>query len=200
MQVSREQWANDAELGEVERLVFFDESGVNLSMTRAYARAPRGERAVGYVPKNWGESITLAAGVALRGLIAPLRLIGSMRADVFEAYVEQFVCPELRAGDIVIVDNLSAHKRASIAGLVARAGARLRYLPPYSPDFSPIEPCWSKVKELIRAAAARTVEALDEAIVKALRAVSTTDARGWFGHCGYRVPGRLSEPGGSAHS
>ena len=200
MQVAREQWVNDAELGEVERLVFFDESGVNLSMTRTYARAPRGERAVGYVPKNWGESITLAAGVALRGLIAPLRLVGSMTADVFEAYIEQFVCPELRAGDIVIVDNLSAHKRASIAGLVARAGARLRYLPPYSRDFSPIEPCWSKVKELIRAAAARTVEALDEAIVKALRAVSTTDARGWFGHCGYRVPDRLSEPGGSAHS
>ncbi len=200
MQVAREQWVNDAELGEVERLVFFDESGVNLSMTRTYARAPRGERAVGYVPKNWGESITLVAGVGLRGLIAPLRLMGSMTADVFEAYIEQFVCPELRAGDIVIVDNLSAHKRASIASLVGRAGARLRYLPPYSPDFSPIEPCWSKVKELIRAAAARTVEALDEAIVKALRAVSMSDARGWFGHCGYRVPERLSEPGGSAHS
>jgi hypothetical protein len=115
---AREAWASDTELVEVERLVFFDESGVNLAMTRTYARAPRGERAVGYVPKNWGESLTLSAGIALRGLIAPLRLVGSMTADVFEAYVEQFVCPELRAGDIVIVDNLSAHKRASIAGLV----------------------------------------------------------------------------------
>jgi transposase len=193
---AREAWASDTELVEVERLVFFDESGVNLAMTRTYARAPRGERAVGYVPKNWGESLTLSAGIALRGLIAPLRLVGSMTADVFEAYVEQFVCPELRAGDIVIVDNLSAHKRASLAGLVASVGASLKYLPPYSPDLSPIEPCWSKVKELIRAAAARTVEALDEAIVKALRAVSTTDARGWFGHCGYRVPARLSAPDG----
>ena len=196
MVAARELWASDAELADVERLVFLDESGVNLAMTRAYARAPRGERAVGHVPKNWGESITLSAGIALRGLMAPLRLVGSMTADVFEAYIEQFVCPELRAGDIVIVDNLSAHKRASIAGLVAGVGASPRYLPPYSPDLSPIEPCWSKVKELIRAAAARTVEALDEAIVKALRAVNTADARGWFRHCGYRVPERLSAPSG----
>lgn len=188
MQAARALWANDAELDEVDRLVFFDESGVNLSMTRTYARAPRGERAVGYVPKNWGESITLSAGIALRGLVAPLRLIGSMTADVFEAYIEQFVGPELREGDIVIVDNLSAHKSKSVAALVARAGATLRYLPPYSPDLSPIEPCWSKVKEHIRAAAARTIEVLDEAIVRALRAVSTADARGWFRHCGYRVP------------
>jgi transposase len=188
IQIARGQWSADARLRDVERLIFFDESGVNLAMTRSYARALRGERARGWVPKNWGQSITLVAGIALRGLVAPLRLVGSMTADVFEAYVRQFVCPVLRQGDVVIVDNLSAHKRTSIAQLVQSAGATLRYLPPYSPDLSPIEPCWSKVKQAIRSAAARTLEALDEAIVGALRAVSPTDAHGWFRHCGYAVP------------
>ena len=188
MELARAQWITDAQLREFERLVFFDESGVNLSMTRRYARALRGQRACGHVPKKWGGSITLAAGIALRGLIAPLRLIGSMTADVFEAYIEQFVCPVLSAGDIVIVDNLSAHKRASIAQLLANVGVALRYLLPYSPDLAPIEPCWSKVKEIIRAAGARTLEALDAAIVAGLRAVTTSDARGWFRHCGYLVP------------
>lgn len=150
------------------------------------------------MPKNWGQSITVAAGIGLRGLVAPLRLIGSMTSDVFEAYIEQFVCPELRAGDIVIIDNLSAYKRGSIAGLLSRVGATLRFLPPYSPDLSPIEPCWSKVKQLIRTAAARSLEALDEAIVTALRAVTPADARGWFRRCGY--PGALSGPTGSTHS
>lgn len=157
-------------------------------MTRAYALAPRGERALGHVPKNWGDSITIAAGIGLRGLIAPLRLIGSMTSDVFEAYVEQFVCPELREGDIVVVDNLSAHKRSSIAQFVENAKAKFRFLPPYSPDLSPIEPCWSKVKHIIRSLQARTLDALDAAIVTGLRAVTTSDARGWFGHCGYPVP------------
>lgn len=157
-------------------------------MTRAYARAPRGARALGHVPKNWGDNITLAAGIALRGLIAPLRLIGSMTGDVFEAYIEQFVCPELRAGDVVIVDNLSAHKRTSVGALVENANARIRFLPPYSPDLSPIEPCWSKVKQVIRGLQARTLEVLDDAIVRGLRAVTCSDARGWFRHCGYPVP------------
>jgi transposase len=157
-------------------------------MTRAYARALRGVRALGHVPKNWGDSITLAAGIALRGLIAPLRLIGSMTGDVFEAYVEQFVCPELRPGDVVVVDNLSAHKRAAVGALVENAKASIRFLPPYSPDLSPIEPCWSKVKQIIRSLQARTLEALDLAIVQGLRAVTCSDARGWFRLCGYRVP------------
>jgi transposase len=155
-----------------------DESGLNLAMTRAYARALRGVRALGHVPKNWGDSITIAAGIALRGLIAPLRLIGSMTGDVFEAYIEQFVCPELRPGDVVVVDNLSAHKRAAVGALVENAKASIRFLPPYSPDLSPIEPCWSKVKHIIRSLQARTLEALDLAIVQGLRAVTCSDARG----------------------
>lgn len=157
-------------------------------MTRAYVRAPRGERAVGDVPKNWGKSITIAAGIGLRGLVAPLRLIGSMNSDSFEAYVEQFVCPVLQPGDIVVVDNLSAHKQKSIRALVEASSARLLYLPPYSPDLSPIEPCWSKVKTFLRAAAARTLDALDGALVEALRSISPSDAKGWFRLCGYPVP------------
>jgi transposase len=157
-------------------------------MTRAYARAPRGERAVGYVPKNWGDSITLAAGLGLRGLVAPLRLIGSMTAEAFEAYVDQFVCPVLRPKDVVIVDNLSAHKQTAIRRLVESAGAELLYLPPYSPDMSPIEPCWSKVKSALRGLGARTVRKLDRAIVRALSLVTPADAEGWFRLCGYAVP------------
>jgi transposase len=157
-------------------------------MTRRYARSPRGERALGHVPKNWGQSITLAAGIGLRGLVAPLRLIGSMNSVAFEAYIEQFVCPLLRPGDIVVVDNLSAHKQKCIRALLEAVGAQLLYLPPYSPDYSPIEPCWSKVKTVLRSLAARTVDALDDAVVTALRAITPRDAKGWFRLCGYPVP------------
>ena len=121
------------------RLIFFDESGVNISMTRAYGRAPTNERVYGSVPKNWGGNITLSAGLTRDGLIAPLRLVGAMSSDVFEAYIEQFVVPELLPGDVVVMDNLSAHKRASIGAMIAEVGADLVYLPPYSPDLNPIE-------------------------------------------------------------
>lgn len=128
------------------RLIFFDESGVNVSMTRAYGRAPTHERVYGSVPKNWGNNITLSAALTSEGLIAPLRLIGSLDADIFEAYIEQFVVPELRPGDLVVMDNLSAHKRASVRAMIGAAGAELVFLPPYSPDLKPIEMVWSKVK------------------------------------------------------
>lgn len=188
VQQARQQWRAQDLTARANQVLFFDESGINLAMTRAYARAPRGERAVGNVPKNWGQSITIAAGIGLRGLVAPLRLIGSMNSDTFEAYVEQFVCPVLRPGDVVVVDNLSAHKRTSVRTLIEAAGARLLYLPPYSPDLSPIEPCWSKVKTFLRSAAARTLEALDDALVAALHSISPSDAKGWFRLCGYPVP------------
>lgn len=167
------------------RLFFFDESGINLSMTRAYARADRGERAVGHVPKNWGDSITLAAGIGLRGLIAPLFMHGSMNGDIFEAYIEQFVVPELSAGDLVVLDNLSAHKRRSVLELIEAAGAAVIFLPPYSPDFNPIELAWSKVKAILRSHAARSYEELENAVVVALSAITFEDIAGWFRHCGY---------------
>jgi transposase len=170
------------------RLIFFDESGINIAMTRAYGRAPTHERVYGSVPKNWGDNVTLSAGLTCDGLIAPLRLIGSMNSDIFEAYIEQFVVPELRPGDIVVMDNLSAHKRASIAAMITAAGAELVYLPPYSPDLNPIEMVWSKVKSVLRAIGARTLDALEEAIVIALRSVSPTDAANCIRHAGYAVP------------
>jgi len=157
-------------------------------MTRAYGRAPTHERVYGSVPKNWGDNITLSAGLTSEGLIAPLRLIGAMNSDIFEAYIEQFVVPELRAGDVVVMDNLSAHKRASIGALVQSAGAELVYLPPYSPDLNPIEMIWSKVKSVLRTLAARTLEALEDAIVIALRAVTPSDATNCIRHAGYAVP------------
>jgi transposase len=167
------------------RLLFFDESGINLSMARAYARADRGERAVGHVPKNWGESMTIAAGIGLRGLVAPLLMHGSMNGEVFEAYFEQFVIPELREGDIVVLDNLGAHKLRSVAEMARAVGVQLLFLPPYSPDLNPIELAWSKVKAILRSHAARTYEDLENAVVAAMSAICVEDILGWFRHCGY---------------
>jgi transposase len=157
-------------------------------MTRAYGRAPTHERVYGSVPKNWGDNVTLSAGLTCDGLIAPLRLIGAINGEIFEAYIEQFVVPELRPGDIVVMDNLSAHKRSTIGLMIANAGAELVYLPPYSPDLNPIEMIWSKVKSVLRSIAARTFDALEDAIVVALRAVSPTDAMNCIRHAGYSVP------------
>ena len=154
-------------------------------MTRQYARAPRGERAHGDAPKNWGESISLAAGIRLQGLIAPLVLRGSMTGDAFEAYVEQFVLPSLHPGDVVLWDNLGAHKRTGVRELVESVGATVIFLPPYSPDLNPIELAWSKVKTLLRGHAARSWDQLLDAVVAALSAISTTDIANWFRHCGY---------------
>jgi len=149
-------------------------------MTRAYGRAPTHERVYGSVPKNWGDNITLSAGLTSEGLIAPLRLIGSIDADIFEAYIEQFVVPELRPGDLVVMDNLSAHKRASVRAMIAAAGAELVFLPPYSPDLNPIEKAWSKLKQKLRAVEARTVHALDHAIEHLLPTLTQQDAQAWF--------------------
>ena len=175
-------------IAKASRLLFLDESGVNLSMAREYAWAPSNERAVGFVPKNWGQSMTVAAALSPDGIIAPLLLEGSMNGPTFHAYVEQFLAPELRSGDLVIMDNLGAHKPLGIRALIEATGARLLFLPPYSPDFSPIELAWSKMKAILRKLAARTRGQLLPAVARALRAISPEDARGWFGHCGYAVP------------
>lgn len=138
-------------------------------MTRAYARAPEGMRAVDAVPKNWGDNITVAAALTLDGIVAPMMLHGAMNARAFEAYVEQCLAPELRAGDVVVLDKLNAHKTERVRELVEATGARLVYLPGYSPDFNPIEHAWSKLKALLRKARARTVRKLMGALGWALR-------------------------------
>ena len=164
---------------------FVDESGVNLAMTRLYGRAPAGERVIGSVPQNYGQSVTMLGALGVHGLHAVMTVDGAPDADVFRTYVRQVLGPTLTPGDIVVMDNLRAHKAIGVQQALARRGARLLYLPPYSPDLAPIEPCWSKVKTALRKAKARTREALDTAIAAAMRTVSLADAYGWFKHCGY---------------
>ncbi len=116
-----------------------------------------------------------------------MTIAGATAADVFRAYVHEVLCPTLRKGDIVVADNLSAHKAAGVQEALAAKGARLLYLPPYSPDFSPIEQCWSKIKTFLRGVKARTADALDEALAQAIGLVTKSDIRGWFRHCGYSL-------------
>jgi transposase len=172
---------------DLERLKFVDESGVNLAMTRLYGRAPTGERVVGSVPQNFGPNVTVLGALAVHGLHAVMTIDGATDTDVFRTYVKQVLGPTLRPGDIVVMDNLRAHKAVGVQQALARRGARLLYLPPYSPDLSPIEPCWSKVKTALRKAKARTREALDSAITGALATITDADAHGWFRHCGYAL-------------
>ena len=167
------------------KLIFFDESGVNLSMARRYGRGYRGARVEGYVPKNWGESVTLIAGIGHRGLMAPLILNGSMTGDAFEAYIEQAVVPHIGPGDVLVWDNLGAHRRARVRDLVEMAGASILFLPPYSPDLNPIELAWSKLKTLLRGSVARSPEALESAVADAFSSITREDILHWMQHCGY---------------
>ena len=188
VQVARRGFFRKRALRNAARLIFLDETGVHLSMTRSHARAPRGERAVDAVPKNWGDSLTVVAGLSLEGILAPMMLHGAMNARAFEAYIEQALAPVLRDGDLVVMDNLAAHKRPIIRDLIEAKGAKLLYLPPYSPDFNPIEPSWSKFKAVLRKLKARSTQTLYAAVTSALRAITPRDAIGWFQHCGHRVP------------
>ena len=165
------------------RLVYLDETGAKTNMTRTFARARKGERAVDYAPHgHWGTT-TLVAGVTWESAIAPMVLDGPMDAAAFEAYVGQVLVPALPPGAIVVMDNLSAHKTSAIAPLLRGAGADLWYLPPYSPDFNPIELMWAKVKSSLRAAKARTQDELQDAIAAALKKITPNDTRGFFYHC-----------------
>jgi transposase len=156
-------------------------------MTRLYGRASRGERVVGTVPQNYGANVTMLAALGSHGVDAVMTIDGATDTKVFRAYVEQVLCPTLRPGDIVIMDNLRAHKAAGIREAIEQAGAQVLYLPPSSPDLSPIEPCWSKLKTALRTAQARTREALERAIAQALATITVADAHRWFHHCGYAL-------------
>ncbi len=170
---------------DANRLVFVDESGCNVALTPLYARAPRGQRAHGSVPRNRGKNTTLLASLSVEGIGASLLLEGATNAAAFEVYLEQILLPSLAPGQIVVMDNLSAHKGARVRQLIEERGCQLLFLPAYSPDFSPIEETFSKIKAFLRRVGARTREALEEAIAQALETVTSQDAHGWFGHCGY---------------
>ena len=175
-----------------ERLVFVDEMGTNTSLHPLYAWSPKGERARCSVPRNRGPNTTLLASMTAEGMGACLAVEGTTTRLVFEAYIEKVLLPSLRRGQVVVMDNLSAHKGERVRELLESVGCELLYLPPYSPDFSPIEEAFSKVKTLLRKAAARTRGALVEAMRWALDAVTAQDIRGWFGHCGYRLDAQSS--------
>jgi len=154
-------------------------------MTRLRARAPKGERAYGRVPRNRGKNTTLLASMTHEGMGPSMAVVGSTKKAVFEAYVEKVLAPSLRPGQVVILDNLGAHRGERVSELVQARGCKLVFLPPYSPDFSPIEEAFSKIKALLRKAKARQRDTLVEAIGSALSAITAQDAVGYFGHCGY---------------
>ena len=154
-------------------------------MTPLYAYAPRGQRAVGKVPRNYGAIMTVIASMSLTGMGPAFVLDGAADSAAFEVYVEQILAPSLRPGQIVILDNLSIHLSPRVKQAIEARGCRLLFLPAYSPDFSPIEEAFSKLKTLLRRVGARTREALQEAIATALDLITATDALGWFTHCGY---------------
>jgi transposase len=166
-------------------LVFLDECGSNIALTPLYARAPKGERAGGSVPRNRGKNTTLIAALSLEGMGAALILEGSANTTAFELYVERVLAPSLQLGQIVVMDNLQAHKSARVRQAIEAKGCQLLFLPGYSPDLSPIEEAFSKLKTALRRAGARTREALEEAIGQALLTITAQDAQGWFQHCGY---------------
>ena len=169
----------------VGRLVFVDEMGTNTSLAPLYAWAPKGERARCSVPRNRGKNTTLLASMTIEGMGPCLAVEGTITATVFEAYVEGVLAPTLRAGQVVVMDNLCAHKGKKVRELVEARGCELLYLPPYSPDFNPIEEAFAKIKGLLRKAEARTRQALVETMGAAISALTATGARGFFGHCGY---------------
>jgi transposase len=170
---------------DAESLVFVDEMGTNVSLSPLYAWSPKGKRAFGSAPRNWGKNVTLLASITREGLGPCLAVEGATTREVFEAYLEHVLAPTLKPGQMVVMDNLSAHKGGRVKEIIEGRGCELIYLPPYSPDFNPIEQAFSKVKGLMRRAEARTREALIEAMGLALSAVSARDARGFFSHCGY---------------
>jgi transposase len=161
-------------------LIYLDESGVSTQMTRRYARAPRGVRVHESTPEGNWKILTILGTMSLRGMIATMTIEAATDAEIFLAYLEHFLCPALRPGDVVIMDNLSSHKVSGVRECIEAAGAELLYLPPYSPDLNPIEKAWAKLKQLLRTAKARTAETLEQAIADHLPDIRPQDTQAWF--------------------
>ena len=170
-----------------ERLRFLDEAGATTVLTRLYARAIGGARTTEAVPRNYGASTSMIATMGASGVEAAMLIEGSVDTIVFNEYCRQVLRPTLKAGDIIVLDNLGAHRASQIEEIAGECGARVIWLPPYSPDFSPIELMWSKVKTYLKKAKARTQEELEKTIAMALETVTKSDCLNWFRHCGYQV-------------
>jgi transposase len=189
-EADRAAWREQAQTLDAGRLVFVDECGSNIALTRLYARSPKGKRAYGAVPRNRRANIPLLASLSLQGMGEALILEGSADSTVFEIYMEQILVPSLQAGQIVAMDNLSTHIGEKIQQAIEAQGCQLLFLPSYSPDLSPIEEAFSKLKAFLRRVGARTPETLQETLGQALLTITMQDAYGWFGHCGYQPVAR----------
>jgi len=186
--VARAAWLKEVAELDPAAVVVLDETRATVTLTRRYARAPGGQRARGNVPKNHGTGTTLVAALTTDGITAPMTLDGALDAAAFIVYVREWLCPTLRPGQIVLLDNLSVHKAEEVARLITAAGCQVRFFPSYSPDLSPIELAFSKIKAWLRKAGARTREALEAAIAEALDRITTADALAYFNHCGFCSP------------
>jgi transposase len=183
----RQEFIEAIQHEDITRFKFVDETSVNLTYTRRYGRALGGQRVDAAVPLRNGPNVTVVAALSAQGVEAVMELDGAVNTASFAVYLEQVLGPGLQPGDVVVLDNLKVHKAAGLAELVEARGARLLYLPPYSPDFTPIELAFSKLKTHLRTAAARTREALTSALQTALAWITKEDAQNWFDHCGYHV-------------
>jgi transposase len=183
--VLRAQWKADQSSWDARRLVFIDETGLNTKMARLYGRAPVGQRCLSAVPHGHWHSSTFIAALRYESIAAPFLIEGAVDADVFTAYLQHVLCPELREGDIVILDNLSTHKIKNVEKLLSACGAGLRYLPAYSPDLNPIEQAFAKLKAHLRQAAARTLDQLQHALARALPRFSPAHCRNFFHDANY---------------
>jgi len=181
----REAWRQEQSSFDPARLVFIDETWASTNMARRHGRCPRGERLQVGVPHGHWKTTTFIGALTLRGFIAPWVLNGPINADAFETYVEKVLVPELRQGDIVVMDNLSSHKGSRVRTLIEAAGAQLRYLPPYSPDLNPIENAFSKLKALLRKAAERTMDGLWTQIGRLLDLFLPDECKNYFTAAGY---------------
>ncbi len=168
-----------------DRLIFIDESGCNIAMSPTYGRAPRGQRVIDHKPANWGQNVSIVGAVRADRVLAHQTFDGAVNGPKFIDFVRRRLVPRLYPDDVVVLDNLRAHHAPEVRALVEQTGARLLFLPPYSPDFSPIEPCWAFLKNWLRTLKERVPARLKAAIVRGLRRVTTRHLPSWFSHCGY---------------
>jgi transposase len=187
-EAARTAWREAVAQRDPEQFVFVDESGTHIALTRLYGWAPHNRRAGGAVPRNHGHNVTLVAALTPDGLQVPWLIEGAMETTTFEWYIAEQLGPTVRPGQVVVLDNLSVHTAARIRRALDARGCELLFLPPYSPDFTPIEQAFSKLKAILRGLGARTREALEQAVGVAVDAITRQDALAWFAHAGYPLP------------
>lgn len=194
MKAKREAWKVEQASWDPSKLVFLDETWASTNMTRSHGRCPQGERLVMDVPHGHWKTTTFVVALRIDGLTAPTVVDGPMNGDTFVAYVEQQLVRTLKRGDVVVMDNLSSHKRAAVKAAIESVGAELRYLPPYSPDLNPIEKAFSKLKAKLRSAKKRTIKALQKYLGEVLDCFSPEECRNYYKSCGYQTATSSREP------